>query len=296
MKKCIAYLGMGIMGSAMAANLARAGCAVAVWNRTPGRPGLETASAAGATIQGSIKDAVAGADVIFVCVNDVSDVEEVILGQGGVGEHAASGAVVVDMGTTGTRAAVKLSEELRKRGIKFVDAPVTGGDIGARNATLTILVGGDPADYEEVKPFLELLGKKIVYCGQVGSGQGVKLCNQILCAVNLIGVCESLCLADELGINRSLVIDALSTGAGGSWSLSNLGPRIIAGDFKPAFMIKLILKDIKLIEQTLAGSAVELPGTELSKRLLNIACEIGGVSGGDQGTQAMFRAYMKEHS
>lgn len=287
----LAFLGLGIMGSAMAANLARAGCRVQAWNRTAGRPGETAVLQAGATLARSIAEAIADADIIFLCVNDVPDLEAVIFGSGGVCEHAKPGSIVVDMGTSGPKAAVKVSSELEKRGIKFVDAPVTGGDAGARNATLTVMVGADQNDFEECRPYFELLGKKIFLCGPVGSGQGVKLCNQILCAVNLVSVCEALRLADQLQIDRKLVIDVCSTGAGGSWSLANLGPKIADADFKPAFMIKLLLKDIKLIEETIAGSGIDLPGTDLAKRLFNIAVEVGGSAGGDQGTQAMFRAY-----
>ncbi len=294
MDKTLAYLGLGIMGSAMAANLARAGCRVLAWNRTPGKPGEAVAAGAGAGIVSSIEEAVGRADFVFVCVNDVPDLEEVVLGTGGVAEHAPEGATVIDMGTSGPMAAVKLAAELKKKGIRFVDAPVTGGDAGARNATLTVMVGGESSDFERCKPLFELLGKKIFHCGPVGSGQGVKLCNQILCAVNLVAVCEALRLADELGIDRQMVIDICSTGAGGSWSLATLGPKIAASDFEPAFMIKLLLKDIKLIEDTIAGSRMELPGTELAKRLFHIAAQIGGERGGDQGTQAMFRAYARQ--
>lgn len=292
-KKSLAYLGLGIMGSAMTANLARAGYQVLAWNRTPGRPGEAVAREAGATVVRTIEEAVRGADVIFVCVNDVPDLKAVISGPSGVCEYAPPGAIVVDMGTSGSAAAGQIAAGLAVRGIKFIDAPVTGGDVGARNATLTILAGGDRAVYEEVRPYFEVLGKNIIYCGPTGSGQGVKLCNQILCAVNLIAVCEALKLADVLKIDRRLLISALSTGAGGSWSLSNLGPKIAAGDFEPAFMIKLIQKDIRLIEEAINESGVELPGTDLAKRLFEAAAEAGGASGGDQGTQAMFRAYLK---
>lgn len=292
LNKKLAFLGLGIMGAAMSANLAAAGCAIRAWNRTPDKEGARSAEAAGAVICASIAEAVDTADVIFVCVNEVSDLEQVVLGAGGVAEHAKKGAIVVDMGTSGPAAAVKMAAAIESRGLRFLDAPVTGGDVGARNATLTIMVGGGSTDFEIVKPYFELMGKRIISCGPVGSGQGVKLCNQILCAVNLIGVCEALRLADQLELRRELVVDVCGTGAGGSWSLNNLGAKIAAADFEPAFMIKLILKDIKLISETIADSSLSLPGTDLAKSLFEKAIEVSGANGDLQGTQAMFRAYL----
>jgi 3-hydroxyisobutyrate dehydrogenase len=289
----LAFLGLGIMGAAMSANLAAAGSSVRGWNRTPGRSGAKTAEAAGVVISSSIKEAVEQADIIFVCVNEVSDLEQVVLGADGVSAHAKPGAVVVDMGTSGPAAAIRVAGALKVSGLKFLDAPVTGGDVGARNGTLTIMVGGDGADFEFVKPYFERIGKRIILCGPTGSGQGVKLCNQILCAVNLIGVCEALKLADQLGLKRDLVVDVCGTGAGGSWSLANLGAKIAAEDFEPAFMIKLILKDINLIDETISESGLELPGTDLAKCLFEKAVEVSGVNGDLQGTQAMFRAYLE---
>jgi 3-hydroxyisobutyrate dehydrogenase len=291
--KKVAFLGLGIMGSAMAANLARSGLSVCGWNRTPGKPGAKFAAESGVELVSSIREAVESADLVFVCVNDVPDVEEVVLGESGVAQHARPGTLVVDFGTSGPACAIALATRLKERGLRFMDAPVTGGDVGARNATLTIIAGGTEEDFYECKPYFELLGKKIFLCGPVGSGQGVKLCNQILCAVNLIAVCESLHLADLLGIDRQLVVDVCSTGAGGSWSLANLGPKIAASDFQPAFMIKLIQKDLTLIEQAISGSGSEFKGTKLARQLFERAVELGGPDGGSQGTQAMFKSYLK---
>lgn len=290
-EKQIAFLGLGIMGAAMAINLAKAGCKVVGWNRTLGKQGSRDAVAAGVTVAESVEQAVKDADVIFLCVGDAPDVEAMILGEGGVAEFAKPAALLVDMGTSGPASSTKMAAELEKRQLRFADAPVSGGDVGAKNGTLTIMVGADAADYEECKPFFEIMGKKIFHCGPVGSGQAVKLCNQVLCAVNMTSLCEAFSLAEGLGIDKQLVVDVCSTGAGGSWALANLGPKIIAGDFQPAFMIKHMLKDLRLVDDSLAESQAVLPGTNLSRQQFEKAQKVGG---GEQGTQAMYRAYSKK--
>src|ERR1700733_1186735 len=188
----IAYLGMGIMGSAMASNLAKSGHNVKVWNRTSGKEGLTKAEAAGCTKCDTIAAAVKDCQIVFTCVSDVKDVEQVLLGSGGVGESAAPGTLVIDTATIGPAAAQKINKALADRNIRFLDAPVTGGDIGAANGTLTIMVGGNEADFQYALPVLSAIGKTIRYCGPPGSGQALKLCNQILCAVNLVAVSEAL--------------------------------------------------------------------------------------------------------
>lgn len=294
MNKQMAYLGLGVMGGYMAANLARGGYSVKAWNRTPHRPGVEIATNGGATIVSSIREAVETADIIFSCVGDVPDVEEVILGTGGVAEFAKPGALVIDTSTIGPDAARKIGGELKKHNFRFLDAPISGGDIGAKNGTLTIMVGGEPTDFEESKPVLESLGKTIRLCGPVGSGQAVKLCNQVLCALHMVGLCEAMQLAEQQGIDPNLVVEVCSTGAAGSWALANLGPKIIESDFRPAFMIKHILKDLRLVQESLQASAQKLPGVEMSDRLFKIVKELDGGMGGEQGTQAMIRAYREQ--
>lgn len=291
MNQQIAFLGLGVMGGYMAANLARGGYSVKAWNRTPNRPGIEVAASAGATIVSSIREAVEAADVIFSCVGDVPDVEEVFLGTGGVAEFAKPGALAIDTSTIGPNAARKIAAELKNHNLRFLDAPVSGGDIGAKNGTLTIMVGGEPSDFEEAKPLLEVLGKTIRLCGTVGSGQAVKLCNQVLCALHMVGLCEAMQLAQQQGIDPNLVVEVCSTGAAGSWALSNLGPKIIESDLQPGFAIKHILKDLRLVQESLNSSSEELPGVELSDRLFKLVKELDRGTGGELGTQAMIRAY-----
>jgi 3-hydroxyisobutyrate dehydrogenase len=294
MNQNIAFLGLGVMGGYMAANLARGGYSVKAWNRTPNRPGIEVAASAGATVVSSIREAVEAADIIFSCVGDIPDVEAVILKTGGVAEFAKPGALAIDTSTIGPDAARKISAELKLRNLRFLDAPISGGDIGAKNGTLTIMVGGEPSDFEEILPVLEVLGKTIRLCGPVGSGQAVKLCNQVLCALNMVGLCEAMQLAEQQGIDPKLVVDVCSTGAAGSWALSNLGPKIIESDFRPGFTIKHILKDLRLVQESLQSLGRTLPGIEMSDRLFKLVQEMDSGAGGEQGTQAMIRAYREQ--
>jgi 3-hydroxyisobutyrate dehydrogenase len=285
MNKKITFLGLGVMGTPMTANLAQQ-VPVKAWNRTPDRPGIKTAANAGATIVPSIQEAVESADIIFTCLGDVPDVEEVILGQEGVAKYAKSKALIVDMTTIGADAARKIGAELKRRNLRFLDAPVSGGDIGAINGTLTIMVGGNPKDFEECKPLFEVMGKTISLCGPIGSGQAVKLCNQVLCAIHMVALCEAIKMAEEQDIDPNLIIEVCSTGAAGSWVLSNLGPKIIESDFEPGFMVKHILKDLRLVQETSNG---DLVGVKLADSLFKTVQKLE--RGATQGTQAMIRAY-----
>lgn len=291
MNQQIAFLGLGVMGGPMTANLARKGYAVKAWNRTPDRRGREIAAQAGAAVVPSIREAVANADVIFSCLGDVPDVEEVLLGTEGAAKYAKVGALVVDMSTIGTEAAHRLGTALQQQGLRFLDAPISGGDIGAQKGTLTIMVGGEPSDFEQCQPLLAAMGQTIRLCGPIGSGQAVKMCNQVLCSLYMVGLCEAIQLARQQGIDPNLVIEVCSTGAAGSWALSHLGPKIVQSDFAPGFMIKHILKDLRLVQETLQGSELDLAGLALAERLFRVVGNLDGGQGVQQGTQAMIRAY-----
>ena len=254
---------------------------------------MEIARQAGATVVPSLGEAVASADITFTCLGDIPDVEAVILGPEGVVHFAQPGSLVVDMSTIGPEAARKIGRELQARGLRFLDGPISGGDVGAQQRTLTIMVGGDKGDFEECKPLLEAIGKTIRLCGPVGSGQAVKLCNQVLAALQMVALCEALKLAELQEIDPNLIIEVCSTGAAGSWALTNLGPKIVASDFQPGFMIQHILKDLRLVQETLPDSGENLPGVELADRLFKIVRDLDG---GQQGTQAMIRAYLTEKS
>lgn len=287
----IAFLGLGVMGSPMSANLARAGLEVKGWNRTPNLSRLEVAKQAGVKLVSTLKEAVESADIIFTCLGDVPDVESVILGAEGVIKYAQTNALVVDMSTIGSKSVQKIAAQLKEHNLRFLDAPISGGDIGAQQGTLTIMVGGDEEDFNECKPYLEIMGKNITLCGPVGSGQAVKLCNQVLASLHMVALCEAMQLAEKQGIDPNLIIDVCSTGAAGSWALSNLGSKIIESDYNPGFMIKHILKDLRLVQEL---SEDELPGVQLADHLFKLVATLDNGKGSLQGTQAMIRAYQNQ--
>lgn len=295
--KSVSFLGMGIMGSAMAANLAsglapqKNGVHLKVWNRSSGAAGIAVAKASGAEVFNHLKDCLAGSDIVFTCLGDERDVEAVLTGPGGVSELAPPGCVVVDFSTIGPKAARLIEKSLARANMRFLDAPVTGGDIGAKQGTLTIMVGGDLAVFQEIEPYLATMGKTIRHCGKSGNGQALKLANQTLCALNLIGVCEALSMAEELGLDKKLVVEVLENGAGGSWSLSNLGRRILANDMAPGFATNHMLKDLRLAFENL-DPAGRLPGTRLAFELFEEAMATAGKNASQEmGTQAMIKAY-----
>jgi len=291
MTKQVAFIGLGLMGGSMAANLARQGYQVKAWNRTSDRPEVKIAADAGATIVDSIAAAVKDAEIIFTCVGDIPDVEQVLLGEMGVINHAQANTLIVDMSTIGSVAAKEIGHKLQQQNLRFLDAPVSGGDIGAQKGTLTIMVGGQEQDFQECLPLFEAMGKNITLCGDVGSGQGVKMCNQILGSVYMVGLCEAMKLAKHQGIDPNLVVEVCGTGAAGSWALSNLGEKIINEDYDPGFAIKHMVKDLRLVQSINETSGDNLPGTALADRLFKAVQAMDDGQGKEQGTQAMIRAY-----
>ncbi|RMF28460.1 MAG: NAD(P)-dependent oxidoreductase [Cyanobacteria bacterium J083] len=291
----VAFLGLGVMGAPMSVNLVKQGYSVTAWNRTPKRPGVELAKDAGANIASNLAQAVTDADIIFTCLGDVADVEEVILGEGVI-KYAKANALVVDMSTIGTAAARKIARQLQKQGLRFLDAPISGGDIGAQQGTLTIMVGGKPADFQECEPLLAAMGKNITLCGEVGSGQAVKMCNQTLAAIHMVALCEAIEIARSQGIDPNLMIEVCSTGAAGSWALSNLGTKIVQSDLAPGFMIRHILKDLRLVQEIMPQAPTKLPGVKLAEDLFKQVANLDQGEAKYQGTQAMIRAYLSEIS
>lgn len=291
MKQKIAFLGLGLMGGYMSANLARHGFPIKGWNRTPNRPGSEFALIAGVEIVPTLELAVNSADIVFICVGDIPDVEQVIFGVGGVREFARPDTLIVDMSTIGTNAARQIGARLKQNNLRFLDAPVSGGDIGAKNGTLTIMVGGEAEDFANCQEALLAMGKTIKFCGPVGSGQAVKMCNQILCALNMVGLCEAIEMAKQQEIDPNLIVEICSTGAAGSWALANLGPKIINADLAPGFAIKHILKDLRIIKETIQAQNGDLPGVDLADSLFKIVQNMDDGKGQEQGTQGMIRAY-----
>lgn len=283
----VGFIGLGIMGAPMAAHLLSAGYRLFLHTRT--RAKAEPLLAAGASWCDSPAEVARACRILCTNVPDTGDVEAVLFGSRGAAAALQPGAIVVDFSTISPQATREFAARLAQAGVTLLDAPVTGGDVGARNATLTIMVGGDAAAFGEVEPVLRRLGRKIVHVGAIGSGQSLKACNQILCALNMIGICEALSLARTAGLDPRLVIDVLGGGAGGSWALSNLGPKIVEGDLKPAFMIKLIQKDLRIVQEAAQRANLPLPGTALVQQLFRAVEALPG--GGELGTQAMIRAY-----
>lgn len=288
----LALIGTGIMGAAMGQHWLRAGYPLTVFNRTQSKAAALLES--GATWADSPADAAREVDVLLLNVTDTPDVERVLFGDSdtaGAVTTLKPGAFVIDNSTISPDATRDFAMRLRERDITLLDAPVTGGDIGARNATLTIMVGADAADFEAARPLLECVGKSIVHVGSVGSGQALKACNQILCAINLIGVSEALMLAQRSGLDLEQAIGTLAHGAGGSWAWSELGKRVVAGDLQPAFMIKLMQKDLRIAQEAARAQHLPLFGTSLAQQLFHSVESHPG--GSDLGTQAMIEAYRR---
>lgn len=280
----LAFAGMGIMGSPMSRNLLKAGHEVTVWNRTPDK--CEPARAEGATVAPSLPDLARSAEVVLICVSDTPDVEAVLFGEGGLAEGLSAGQVVVDMSTISPQATEEFARRLADMGVEMLDAPVSGGEAGAVNATLTIMCGGKAEVLERMMPAFEVMGKNIVHCGPHGSGQRVKAVNQVICALNILAVSEGLLFAKRMGLDLQTVHEVVSSGAAASWMLSQLGPKMIAGDWEPGFMIRLQAKDLRLASAAMDASGGRLEGTDLATRLFNRAAE---ESLGREGTQALVK-------
>ncbi len=261
----IGWIGTGVMGRSMAGHVQAAGHELYVHNRTKAK--AEDLLRKGATWCDSPAEAAAKSEMLFSIVGLPSDVEETYLGKNGVLSTGGSCRIIVDMTTSRPSLAQIIDQEAAKRGVESLDAPVSGGDIGARDATLAIMVGGKKEIFDKVLPVFQLMGKNIAYMGGAGAGQHTKMSNQILVAGTMIGVCESLLYAVKLGLDQQAVIDIISKGAAGSWSISNLGPRLVRGDFKTGFLVKHFIKDMGIALQEAAAAGLSLPGLALVHQL-----------------------------
>ncbi|WP_409275390.1 NAD(P)-dependent oxidoreductase [Neobacillus sp. SCS-31] len=280
----IAFIGTGVMGKSMAGHLLSAGYTLTVYTRT--REKAESLLAKGAKWADTPGDAARNAKVVFTMVGYPHDVEEVYMGTDGLFAHAQEGTYFVDMTTSTPLLAKKIYEEAKKRGMHALDAPVSGGDIGAREARLAIMVGGDKHAFEDVRPLLEKMGTNIVYQGEAGAGQHTKMCNQIAIASNMIGVAEAMVYAKKAGLDPENVLKSISTGAAGSWSLSNLAPRMLKGDFAPGFYIKHFIKDMGIALEEAERMGMDAPGLNLAKSLYD---ELAGKGEENNGTQALYK-------
>jgi len=281
-KASIAFIGTGIMGGPMACNLLVAGYSVVVHNRTRGK--AQAALDAGAIWADSPARAAAKADIVITCVTDTPDVEAVLLGPEGVIEAARPGMICIDMSTISPDATVRMAGRLAEKGVQLLDAPISGGQKGAIEAKLSIMIGGPVEVVERVRPILEAMGRTITHCGPVGSGQTTKLANQVMVIHTLMSMAEGLAFAEKAGLNLETTLAATSAGAAGSHSLKVLGAKVLAGDMAPAFMVDLQLKDLRLVLEHARRIGQPLPGTALVTQLLEALAAQGR---GRDGTQAL---------
>lgn len=279
----LGYIGLGIMGSGMASNLLAAGHDLTVWNRTPSRTeGLD------ARVATTPHEVGADSDVVFVCVSDTPDVEDVVFGETGAIHGMTEGDVLVDHSTISPVATRHFAEEVAKRGVTWIDAPVSGGSEGAVNGTLAIMAGGPAETLRSVTPFMETYATSIVHVGESpGAGQTVKAVNQVLVVLNQLAASEALMLAQAAGLDLKTTLAAVEGGAAGSWMLSNRGPQMIERDWSPGFTIDLQQKDLRLVLETADEVGMPLPGVGLVFQLYRSLQQRGL---GSEGNHALVKA------
>jgi len=288
MKK-IAWIGVGVMGYSMAGHLLKNGYEVSAYNRSPGKA-QKLKDEHGAKACSTIAEAVADADVVFSMVGYPKDVEEIYLGAGGIFSNAKKGAIAVDMTTSSPALAVKLYEEGKKKGIRMIDAPVSGGDMGARNAALSIMAGGDESDFEEIKPLFELMGKNISLQGPAGFGQHTKMANQVALAGATASMTEAIVYAKKVGLDPLKMLNAIGSGAAGSWQITNMAPRVLKEDFAPGFFIKHYIKDMLIAKEEIESRGLPLDVLNTVLSLYNNMVDLGFEN---DGTQALIKRYKK---
>ncbi|WP_286925302.1 MULTISPECIES: NAD(P)-dependent oxidoreductase [Lysinibacillus] len=285
-KERIAFIGTGVMGASIVKHLLHNGHEVTVYTRTKEK--AEALVALGATWASSPAEAFKNKDLAFTMVGYPSDVEEVYFGDNGLFQSAETGNILIDMTTSEPTLAKKIFTHAQMIGVEALDAPVSGGDIGAQNGTLSIMVGGSKATFDKVLAVMKHFGENIVYQGEAGAGQHAKMCNQIVIASGMIGVCESLAYGLKAGLDLPTVLQSIASGAAGSWSLSNLAPRMINDDYAPGFYIKHFVKDMKIALDESKKMGISLPGLALAYEMYEKLIEEGY---GEYGTQALLKAY-----
>lgn len=286
----IGWIGVGVMGRSMAGHLLEAGHEIVLHSRTPGTRAAAELLARGASWADDPAAAAEGCDVVFSMVGLPADVEQVHLGARGTLSSSAPPRVIVDMTTSTPRLAARIAREALARGIGAVDAPVSGGDIGARNATLSIMAGGRNEDVAFVRPLLERLGRTIVHHGPPGSGQHCKLVNQILVAAATISMSEALAYARRARLDAGKVLESVGGGAAGSWTIQHLAPRVLKGDFAPGFMVEHLVKDLRIACEEAESLGLDLPQLALAKRLYE---ELAVAGHSKRGTHAMALRYLE---
>ena len=286
-KSVIGFIGTGVMGCSMAGHLIKAGYPLLVFNRT--RAKARTLEEQGATWCGSVAEIAARAEVIVSIVGYPEDVAAVYLGTSGVVAKARPGSLLMDMTTSSPELAIKIHEEAGRKDIPALDAPVSGGDVGAREARLSIMVGGDKEAFDQAEPLFQIMGRNIVYQGPAGAGQHTKMCNQIAIASGMVAICEAMAYAQKSGLNPETVLQSIESGAAASWSLSNLAPRMLQGNFAPGFYVKHFLKDMRIAIESAESMQLDLPGLKQAKKLYDRLAEQGGA---ELGTQALYKLFV----
>lgn len=284
----VGFIGMGIMGTPMATNLLKAGFPLGIFNRTASK--CERVAALGATVARSPRELAEQSDVVILMVADTADVEEVLFSDSGIWHGIKQGMTVIDMSTISPQATVQFSVRLLKKGCEMLDAPVSGGEKGAREKTLGIMVGGKRDIFEESLPLLRAMGNTIIYAGSSGSGQKIKLVNQVVGAINLLAAVEGLRLARAVGLDAEVTLRAIASGAASSWMLTNLGPKILNNDFAPGFSIRLEHKDLQLATELIADVNGDYPGAKLVSSLFAEAVRRGL---GDAANQGLINLWTK---
>jgi len=287
----IGFIGTGVMGKSMAGHLLKAGYHVVVYNRT--KASADDLIKMGAVWQDTVAELAAQSNVIISMVGYPKDVEEVYLGVNGIINHAKSGSYLLDMTTSAPDLAKKIYKEALAMEMYALDAPVSGGDVGAKEARLAIMVGGDEDVFRAMLPIFNCLGKNIVLQGNAGAGQYTKMCNQIAIASTMIGVCEAMAYAQKAGLKPEMALKSIETGAAGSFSLSNLAPRMLANNFAPGFYVKHFVKDMTIALDSAKQMGLLTPGLELAKTLYEKLAERGDEN---SGTQALYKLYLKLES
>jgi 3-hydroxyisobutyrate dehydrogenase len=281
----VGFVGIGIMGGGMVRNLAKAGLKPLIWNRTRGR--LDEYVAEGFEVAEDPAALAAASDVIITCVSDTPDVEKVVLGERGVIEGVRAGSLVIDMSTISPRATVEMGERLAEKDVRMLDAPISGGSEGAAKGTLSIMVGGEAAQVERAMPLFQAMGKAITHVGPLGSGQKVKLVNQILVVVNALAVSEALLFAQAGGLDLEKTLEAVVPGAAGSWMLQFRGPQVVKRDWRPGFTIDLQQKDLRLVIEAADQLGVPVVGTSL---VFNLYRTLQAEGLGAEGNHALVKA------
>ncbi|AXF57249.1 NAD(P)-dependent oxidoreductase [Salicibibacter kimchii] len=286
MSQTVGFIGIGVMGKSMAKHILDAGYPVLVYTRTKAK--ADDLVASGANWKDSVQALASEADIVITMIGYPKDVEDVYFSENGLLAHMKKGATLIDMTTSKPSLAKKIAEAAKEKAGAALDAPVSGGDVGARNGKLVIMIGGDKNAYDQCLPLFETMGENIQHLGPAGSGQHTKMCNQIAVAASMVGAAEAMGYAKHAGLDQEKVLKSISTGAGGSWTLQNLAPRMLNDDFAPGFYVKHFIKDMEIAIEESEQMKEGLPGVELVKSLYDKLVKQGEEN---SGTQSIYKLW-----